>query len=243
MAADVTTRTLRLLTLLQTRARWPAGELARRVGVPSRTLRRDLQRLRSLGYEVRGQPGPGGHYALEAGSRMPPVVFEDDEVVALVTALRVAEQGPAAEAASRALVKLQRVTPRPLARQIEAVAAHSEAVDLGTGPAQGPLVELTAAAAGNRGIRFEYTDQHGRVSHRRVDSARCLTVRRRWYLLAYDLDRDAWRTFLVDRVGAVEAGEPVARREPPATDLAHWLRTDFGRAPAVEHDAPAPPPG
>lgn len=229
--ADVTARTLRLLTLLQARPRWPAGELAVRLDAAPRTLRRDLQRLRSLGYEITGRPGPGGHYELRSGTRLPPLVFDDEEVIVLVTALRAAEQGPSAEVASRALVKLQRVVPRSLAARIEAFAAHSEAVRLDAAAPPNSLVALTAAAAGDQLIGFVYTDPAGGSGPRRVDSARCVALRDRWYLLAFDLDRDDWRTFRLDRISAVDHRGRVPRRSLPDDDLARWFSTDFGRSP------------
>ncbi|MEV5634107.1 helix-turn-helix transcriptional regulator [Micromonospora tulbaghiae] len=231
MDHDVAARTLLLLTLLQTRPAWPAAELAERIGVSPRTLRRDLRRLAELGYEVVGRPGPGGHYRLAVGARVPPMVFDDDEVVALVVGLRMAEQGQAAEAAARALVKLRRVLPRRLAALATDVAAHSETVVLDRARPQDALLgPLTAAAAADLGVRFAYTDQHGTTSRRRVDSVRCLFVRGRWNVLAYDLDRTDWRVFRLDRIRDVVGDGATTRRDPPADDLATWLRTDFGRS-------------
>jgi predicted DNA-binding transcriptional regulator YafY len=227
---DAAARALRLLILLQTRASWPAAELAERMGTSKRTLRRDLSRLAALGYEVASKPGPGGHYRLTAGGRLPPMVFDDDEVVALVTGLRMAEQGPVAEPASRALAKLGQVLPRPLAGLAAGVAEHSETITFEDPGADDVLGELLAAASAGLSVRFTYTGPHGPGSRRRVDSARCLLVRGRWYALAYDLDRQDWRVFRLDRIGAVVSGRPVARRRPPSDDLATWLRTDFGRA-------------
>lgn len=230
---DVAGRTLRVLILLQTRPRWPAAELANRIGTSARTLRRDLRRLAGLGYEVIGRPGPGGHYRLASGTRLPPMVFDDDEVLALVVGLRMAEQGPNVEAAARALVKLRQVLPRGSAALAADVAAHSETLVLDEAVDQGQpgdvLGSLTAAAAADLAVRFSYTDQHGNQSRRRVDSVRCLFVRGRWNVLAYDLDRMDWRVFRLDRIRELDTGKPTARRDPPAEDLATWLRTDFGR--------------
>lgn len=231
MDSDVAGRTLRLLTLFQVRPAWTASELVGRTGTSPRTLRRDLTRLAALGYEIESRPGPGGHYRLVAGSRLPPMVFDDDEVVALVAGLRMAEQGPAAEAAARALTKLHQVLPRRLASIAADVAANSQTLvldEVETGEALGPL---TAAAAANLGVRFSYTDQHGTRSHRRVDSVRCLLVRGRWNVLAYDLDRSDWRLFRLNRIREMIAQEPAPLREPPADDLTTWLLTDFGRVP------------
>ena len=235
-AAGSAARLVQLLTLVQARPRWDAAELAARLGVSPRTLRRDLSRLARLGYQVEGRPGPGGHYRLVAGSRLPPMVFEDDEVVALVAALRTVEDGPVGEAATRALVKLRQVLPRRLAHLAAQVADHTEAVAVegppaaGTAAAAALLGALTAAAAADLGVRFTYTDRHGRTSRRSVDSVRCLLVRGRWVVLAFDTGRDGWRVFRLDRVHDLVEGRATVRRALPAEDLAAWLRSDFGRA-------------
>lgn len=229
MDVDVAARTLRLLTLLQTRPTWPAAELAERTGTTPRTLRRDLRRLAGLGYEVMSRPGPGGHYRLAAGTRLPPMVFDDEEVVALVAGLRMAEQSPTAEAARSALVKLRQVLPRRLAAIAADVAAHSETLVDDESDADDILAPLTAAAAADLLVRFSYIDQHGTASRRRVDSVRCLFSHGRWYVLAYDLDRVDWRVFRLDRIREVIGDRPTGRRDPPVDDLAAWLRTDFGR--------------
>ncbi len=158
------------------------------------------------------------------------MVFDDDEIVALVAGLRMAEQSPAAEAAARALVKLRQVLPRRLAALASDVATHSETLVLDETPASDLLGELTAAAAADLGVRFSYHDQHGTVSHRMVDSLRCLFIRGRWSVLAYDHDRVDWRVFRLDRIRELDILGAEPRRVPPAEDLATWLRTDFGRA-------------
>lgn len=230
MDTDVGARTLRLLILLQARTRWSAAELLKRTGTSARTLRRDLQRLTDLGYEVVSKPGPGGYYQLIAGTRMPPMVFDNDEVVALITGLRMAEQSTGSEAAGRALVKLRQVLPRQLAALAAAVATHSETLVLDEIPTGDLIGSLTAAAAADLGVRFSYTDQCGSASQRRVDSIRCLFVRGRWSSLAFDLDRMDSRVFRLDRIrDVVVADEAATRRDPPADDLATWIRTDFGR--------------
>lgn len=230
MDADVAARTLRLLTLLQARPSWSAAELADRVGTSTRTLRRDLGRLAALGYEVHSRPGPGGHYVLGSGSRMPPLVFDDEEIVALVARLRMVKQGSGAEAAQRALVKLRQVLPRRLAGLVADIAEHSETLLLDEVGPEDVLGPLTAASAADRLVRFSYTDQHDTKSHRRVGSVRCMFIRGRWAALAWDLDREDWRVFLLDRIRDVIGDKPSLRRNPPADDLATWLLTEFGRA-------------
>ncbi|WP_337062582.1 helix-turn-helix transcriptional regulator [Kineococcus sp. G2] len=158
------------------------------------------------------------------------MVFDDDEVIALIAGLRMAESGFASDAATRAIAKLRTVLPRKLATLAEEVVDHTETVRLDE-PAHDEdlLAVLTTAAAADLAVRFTYRDQHGRETRRQVDSSRCVVVRGRWLLLAYDLGREDWRTFRVDRVRDVETGSPAVRRSPPAADLADWLRTDFGR--------------
>ncbi len=231
--SDPTARTLRLLGLLQTRTEWPAAELAARLGASGRTLRRDLDRLRSLGYDVQSRPGPGGHYALRGGGRMPPLLFESDEVVAVVAALRMVEERVSGDAVQRALAKLARLLPPDTTGTARAVTAASETarwdppdLDLAS------LEALTGAGAADRAVTFGYEDQHGRPSQRRVDTVRCLYSRGEWYVVAHDLDRDDWRVFRLDRVREVVVGDRRPRsRAGPADDLVTWLATDFGRQP------------
>ncbi|MFI7635510.1 helix-turn-helix transcriptional regulator [Nonomuraea sp. NPDC049400] len=228
---DPAGRTLRLLELLAARPSWSASDLAGRLEVSTRTVRRDVARLQSLGYAIESRPGPGGHYALRPGHRMPPLVFQDDEVVALVAALRMVEGILAGDAAHRALAKLSQVLPRRLRTVLDTAAAGSENVGgerAGVEPST--LAVLLRAADQDLVLRFGYRDRHGAVSRRRVEAVRCLYARGRWYVLAHDLDAGDWRVFRLDRVWEPEAGEPGSGdRGRPAADLATWLATDFGR--------------
>jgi predicted DNA-binding transcriptional regulator YafY len=230
-------RTLRLLGLLQSRPTWPAAELAERLGTTGRTLRRDLARLKELGYAVESRPGPGGHYALRAGARVPPLLFEPDEAVALVAALRMAEDRLAGDAATRALAELDRLLPtgavtgaaRTTARGTEVAHWSEPAIDPEIDPAV--LASLTRAGAEDRAAAYDYEDRDGHETRRRVDTVRCVWSRGQWYVVAWDLDRDDWRLFRLDRVRAVSAGERRAHpREGLPEDLVSWFESDLGRA-------------
>jgi predicted DNA-binding transcriptional regulator YafY len=232
---DPTARTLRLLALLQARPRWSPTELAERLGVSTRTLRRDLRRLEDLDYRVESRPGPGGHYALGAGTRVPPLLFEDDEVLALILGLRSLEDRLTGDAAARALAKLVQVLPRRLGAVARTATSASAAVQ--RRPADldlDVLASVIRAAAEDRSAELAHEDRRGDVVRRHVDSLLCLQSRGQWYALGFDLDRDDWRLFRVDRIHEVRVGAPTRRREGPAADLATWLATDFGRLPAGE---------
>ena len=214
-------RLLRLLTLLQSRAQWPGDELAGRLGVTSRTLRRDVTRLRDLGYPVDADPGVAGGYRLGRGGRLPPLLLDDDEAVAIAVGLRVATatavEGVEA-AAVAALSKLDGVLPARLRDRVDAV-------QTGTVQLPGPdvpridtdvLVTLARGCRHTEGLRFGYTDNHGAVSARWVEPLRVVHTGRRWYLVARDRDRDAWRTFRVDRVvSPVLTGQRYTLVDPP----------------------------
>lgn len=223
-----------LLELLAARPSWSASELAARLEVSARTLRRDVVRLQGLGYAVESRPGPGGHYALRPGHRMPPLVFQDDQVLALVAALRMVEGILAGDASHRALTKLSQVLPVRLRTVLDDAAAGSENASLESGridPAT--LAVLLRAAGQDLVLRFAYRDQRGAVTRRRVEAVRCVYARGHWYVLAHDLDGGDWRVFRLDRVQEPATGEPGSgEREQPAEDLATWLATDFGRHPA-----------
>lgn len=231
VGGDPAGRALRLLELLAARPSWPASELAGRLEVSTRTVRRDIARLQDLGYAVESRPGPGGHYALRPGHRMPPLVFQDDEVLALVAALRMVEGILAGDASHRALTKLSQVLPRRLRTVLDEAAAGSEnAAGEGAGVDPATLSVLLRAAGQDLVLRFVYRDQHGAVTRRRVEAVRCVYARGRWYALAHDLDVGDWRVFRIDRVREPATGEPGSGdRRRPAEDLATWLATDFGR--------------
>jgi predicted DNA-binding transcriptional regulator YafY len=217
---ETSARLLRLLSLLQVRPEWPGGALAGRLEVTTRTLRRDVQRLRDLGYPVHASPGVAGGYRLGAGAALPPLLLDDDEAVAVVVSLRTAASHTVTgieETALRALAKLEQVLP---ARLRERTAALQQAtVQL---PSLAPTVDpaaLTAIAGACRHhqrLAFSYTVRDGTVSSRTVEPHRLVHTGRRWYLVARDLDRDDWRTFRVDRIDAPQVtGVRFIPRDPP----------------------------
>jgi predicted DNA-binding transcriptional regulator YafY len=214
-------RLLELLSLLQTGRAWPAAELAARVGTTPRTLRRDLDRLRSFGYPVESARGPGGSYRLVAGRAMPPLVLTDDEAVATVIGLRFAALVLADGAAEGALRKLTQVLPPRLRRRVSAVSAATHAV---TRTSLDPTVidTLATAAHDRRDVRFTYTNRSGASSSRHAEPYRLVLLDRNWYLLAWDLDRTDWRTFRVDRIAAVTVpGSTFAPRTPLPDTMVH----------------------
>lgn len=231
------TRMLELLSLLQTGRAWPAAELAERLGTAPRTLRRDLDRLRELGYPVTSTRGPGGSYRLVAGRAMPPLLFTDDEAVATVVGLRVAALVLDDGAADGALRKVEQVLPPRLRTRMAAVSAATATVTRASLNAA-TIEALAQAAHRHHDIRFRYRDRDGAETGRHVEPYRLVLLGGRWYLLTWDLDRDDWRTFRVDRIETVETpGSTFAPRTPlPDTMINAAPRAG---APGVIHfDAP-----
>jgi predicted DNA-binding transcriptional regulator YafY len=248
------TRSFRLLSLLQNHRYWSGADLAQRLGVSARTLRRDVDRLRELGYPVEAHPGVDGGYQLAAGAALPPLVVDDEEAVALAVGLLLATQGglgassvardsaagdraagevTVAEASARALAKVVQVMPARLRRRAEAVAAVTEPATWspargGQAAAVNPEVLASTALACRDAerIRFDYTAANGDRTQRHVEPHRLVTLDRRWYLVGYDLARLDWRNFRLDRVaGAVEAtGARFRPRTLPAADAAEFVR-------------------
>jgi predicted DNA-binding transcriptional regulator YafY len=199
-----TERVLRLLVLLQQRSSWTAAGLAAELGVTDRSVRRDVERLRSLGYPVHATAGVGGGYQLGAGTRLPPLLLDDEEAIATAVSLRMASGGTVAgagEAALRALTKLDQVMPPRLRAEVRAV--HG-ATDTLVGPGveidAELLVTLARACRDAVRVRFRYTDRDGGERERTVEPVRMVATGRRWYLMAWDVDRDDWRTFRLDRM-------------------------------------------
>lgn len=237
--ANTSSRTLRLLSLLQTHRYWPGSELAERLGVSARTLRRDIDRLRELGYPVEAQRGVDGGYQLAPGASLPPLVVDDEEAVALTVGLQTAAQSSVdgvAESSVRVLAKVVQVMPARLRRRVEALrtmtvpttwpGAAVSRVDPGV------LTALALACRDTERLRFAYTDAAGRKTDRHVEPLRLVSLGRQWYLVAYDLARHDWRSFRADRVSKPETtGARFRPRELPAADAAEFVREGLGALP------------
>ncbi|MFF4750650.1 helix-turn-helix transcriptional regulator [Streptomyces sp. NPDC002514] len=237
--ANTSTRTLRLLSLLQTHRYWPGAELADRLAVSVRTLRRDIDRLRELGYPVEAQRGVDGGYQLAAGAALPPLVIDDDEAVALAVGLHTAAEGAVegiAESSVRVLAKVVQVMPTRLRRRVEALRAMTVPAGWGTpaptGVDPGVLTTLALTCRDSEQLRFVHTAADGRRTDRHVEPHRLVCLERRWYLVAYDLTRQDWRTFRVDRLTGPEGtGAPFRPRTLPAADAAEFVRAGIGNLP------------
>jgi predicted DNA-binding transcriptional regulator YafY len=234
---ETSARLLRLLSLLQSRRDWTGPDLAARLEVTTRTLRRDVDRLRHLGYPVDAGSGPAGGYRLGIGAALPPLLLDDTEAVAIAVGLRTASGGTVTgldEAAMAALGKLERVLPARLRDRVDALTSSTVSLVPG-GPAVEPaeLVVLARACRESERVRFGYRDGQDRRTERTVEPHRLVSTGRRWYLVARDLDRDDWRTFRVDRI---ESPTPTGRRftpaEPPELpDLAALVSRSISVAP------------
>jgi predicted DNA-binding transcriptional regulator YafY len=233
--ANTSTRTLRLLSLLQTRRYWPGAELAGRLQVSPRTLRRDIDRLRELGYPIRAQRGAEGGYQLAAGTALPPLVLDDEEAVALAVGLQAAAHSAVAgiaESSVRALAKVVQVMPSRLRRRVEALGAMTVPASWGgavpgaqPGVDPGILTTVALACRDSERIRFSYTAADGQHTGRHVEPHRLVLLGRRWYLVGYDLTRQGWRSFRLDRLTApAGTGARFRPRELPAADAAAFVR-------------------
>jgi predicted DNA-binding transcriptional regulator YafY len=235
VVSNPSARLLRLLSLLQSRRDWPGPELVGRLAVSPRTLRNDIGRLRELGYPVEATPGPTGGYRLGIGAALPPLLLDDEEAVAVAVGLRSAAGGTVSgieETSVRALTKLEHVLPARLRRRIATLAAAVVPV-----PGRGPtvdadaLVAVSAAVRDHQRLRFDYVDHHGRPARRDTEPHRLVHTGRRWYLVAWDVDRADWRTFRLDRVRpVVPTGPRFAPRDPPSDDLAAYVTDGVGAA-------------
>src|SRR5215203_6407961 len=233
---DTSSRLLDLLSLLQARRDWPGAELAERLEVSGRTIRRDVGRLRGLGYPVESLTGPAGGYRLRAGAAMPPLLLDDDEAIAIAVGLRTAARASVTgieETSVRALVKLEQVLPSHLRRRVRALGSATVAL-----PVDGPTVDpqhLTVIAAACRDsecLRFAYRSRDGTDSRREVEPHSLVNLGRRWYLVAWDRVREDWRTFRVDRLARpTSSGVRFTPRTLPARDAAAYVEQSITGAP------------
>lgn len=230
-------RMLRLLSLLQTHRYWSGSELAERLEVTPRTLRRDIDRLRGLGYYVDAVRGVAGGYQLRAGGSMPPLLLEDDEAVAIAVGLRTAASGSVAgmeEASVQALTKVIALMPPRLRRQIDALRSQTDNLVWGGGPTidAAVLTTLAQACRDDEPVHFTYTAREAEPTERRVEPHRLVSVGRRWYLVAYDRDRQDWRSFRVDRISGPRAtGQRFRPRELPAADALAFVQASIRSIP------------
>jgi predicted DNA-binding transcriptional regulator YafY len=255
---DTSARLLRLLSLLQSRRSWTGPDLAQRLGVGVRTIRRDVERLRSLGYPVNAEPGAAGGYQLGAGAALPPLLLDDEEAVAVAVGLRTAASGTVTgieETSMRALAKLEQVLPSRLRRRVRALGSFTVPTP-GAAPTVEPelLATLAAACRDQERLRFGYRSYEGGSSRRTVEPHRLVQLGRRWYLVAWDTDRADWRSFRVDRITTrLSPGTRFPARKPPPGGAAafvangaldarnRWQATVILHAPLAAVSARVPP--
>ena len=233
---ETSARLLRLLSLFQGRKYWSGTDLADRLEVTSRTLRRDVDKLRTLGYPIHSTSGLEGGYQLGAGSTMPPLLLDDEEAVAVALGLQCAATGAiegVEEASVRALAKIEQILPPRLGRRVVALQAMIVTMaGAQSSVSARTLSTIAAACRDQETLRFRYRDYAGTASSRSVEPHRLVNTGRRWYLVAWDADRKDWRTFRVDRIQPrLINGLQFAPREPPARDLAAYVARGVWNAP------------
>jgi predicted DNA-binding transcriptional regulator YafY len=225
---ETSARLLRLLSLLQARRDWTGTELAERLDVGARTVRRDVDRLRRLGYPVQASPGVAGGYRLGAGASLPPLLLDEEEAVAVAVGLRTAASVGVAgieETSVGALAKLEQVLPSRVRRRVNALGSVTVPYP-GSGSAVDPetLSVIATACRDRERLRFGYRSHEGEPSRRTVEPHRLVHTGRRWYLVAWDVGRDDWRTFRVDRIEPrPQADRRFVQRNPPAEDIAAYV--------------------
>lgn len=216
---DPTSRALKLLSLLDQRTVWSGPELAAELGVTSRTLRRDVERLRNLGYTVDAEPGQGGGYALRRGQALPPLSLDEDEALAVNLALTaVAGYLVDAQAGQRALSKIDAVLPPAARARVQETRAATDLSAAGEAVDSGILAVCADGTRRCRRLRFGYVDRRGRHSERWVEPHQVSCRGQVWYLTAYDVAREAWRSFRLDRMAQVRVGDWVFRRRADAAE-------------------------
>jgi predicted DNA-binding transcriptional regulator YafY len=234
--SDTASRLLGLLSLLQGRRDWPGSELADRLEVSGRTIRRDIERLRQLGYPVESLTGPAGGYRLRAGSAMPPLLLDEEEAIAIAVGLRTAAGASVTgieETAVRALVKLEQVLPAHVRRRVRALSSMTLTLPV-TGPTVDPqhLAVIATACRDSECVRFGYRSRDQTNSRREVEPHSLVNHGRRWYLVAWDRHRNDWRTFRLDRVAKpASTGVRFVPRRLPANDAAVYVKQSIAGAP------------
>lgn len=231
-----TGRLLALLSLLQARRNWPGGVLAERLEVTERTVRRDVDRLRGLGYRVTATKGPDGGYRLEAGSELPPLLFDEEQAVALAVALGLASGlvDGVADGAARALATVRQVLPSHLRHRVDAI--DVTALDRGPEVSPSAIVQVSTAIRDRTVLRFDYgEDRASDAEIRRTEALHLVRRRSRWYVVGWDLDREDWRTYRLDRMRLRTPGGPrFAPRELPAPDVATFVAARFKGSDGVD---------
>ncbi len=246
---NTSARMLRLLSLLQTHRYWPGSELSDRLEVSPRTLRRDIDRLRELGYSVDAVRGVAGGYQLRAGGSLPPLLLEDEEAVAIAVGLQSAASGSIRgmeESSVQALTKVIGLMPPKLRRQMDAIRSQTENLQWNSGPELDAslLATLAQACRDDEPIKFAYVARGSEQTDRWVEPHRLVTLGRRWYLVAYDRDRQDWRSFRVDRISEPRTtGQRFRPRELPTEDALSFVQAGIKRMPQryavrVRIDAP-----
>jgi predicted DNA-binding transcriptional regulator YafY len=234
---ETSARLLRLLSLLQSRRDWGGPELAERLGVTARTVRRDVERLRELGYPVHAAPGVCGGYRLGAGAALPPLLLDDEEAVAVALCLRTGAGGTVTgveETSLRALGKLEQVLPSRLRHRVQAMESVAVTVwETGAAVRQEVLTAIGAACRDHERLRFDYRAHDGTASRRDVEPCRLVNHGRRWYLLAWDTGRDDWRIFRVDRIEPRPPTGPRFTPRTPPEDAAGYVAQRVGSARSV----------
>jgi predicted DNA-binding transcriptional regulator YafY len=232
---ETSARLLRLLSLLQAHRDWTGPDLAERLNVTTRTVRNDIDRLRNLGYPVHATPGAGGGYRLGAGAALPPLLLDDEEAVAVAVGLRTAAGGTVTgieETSLRALAKLEQVLPSRLRHRVNALQTYTVPI-AGSGPTVDATILSTLAATcrDHERLRFDYRDHDGATSLRTVEPHRLVSGGRRWYLVAWDVDRQDWRTFRVDRIEPrIPTGPRFTPRELPEGGVASLVQKGVSSA-------------
>jgi predicted DNA-binding transcriptional regulator YafY len=233
---QTSSRLLEVLSLLQGRRDWAGGELADRLQVSGRTIRRDVERLRELGYPVESLRGPAGGYRLRAGTAMPPLLLDDDEAIAIAVGLRTAARASVAgieETAVRALVKLEQVLPAHLRRRVGALGSATTTLPV-SGPTVDPqhLTMIAAACRDSECLRFAYRSRDLTESRRLVEPHSLVNLGRRWYLVAWDRQREDWRSFRVDRLTKpASTGVRFVPRRLPARNAATYVERSITARP------------